>query len=178
MGRPGSTAAPPGQQVSDAPRVISAVRAALQSRDQPCGFCHPEPPLHPTKASYHSTNEAHTQTFPLHLTAHRPVLCQHSNTSLLCHRGTRTSGTGLHTCFTCIHFIACCFGNVLNPTRDQLSPLSTHESHPKGRDRSFSFAIPAKHTDYTQKNQSFSSSLLGNLLTQSCSQGRLWAKLN
>lgn len=103
--------------------------------------------------------------FALHLTAHQSALCQHSSTSLLCHRGTgtRTSGTGLHTCFTCTHFIACCFGNVLNPTRDQPSPLSTHGSHPKGRDRSLSFAILLPNTLTLQKPQLFSSTLVGNI---------------
>lgn len=127
---------------------------------------HPEPPLRPTEASYHNTNEAHTQIFPLHLTAHQLALCQHSNTSLLCHRGTstRTTGTGFHTCFTCIHSTACCFGNVLNPTRDQPSPLSTRESHPKGRDRSLSIVILLPNTlTALKKNQSFSSSLMGNI---------------
>lgn len=76
----------------------------------------------------------------------------------------QTSGTGLHTCFTCIHFTACHFGNVLNPTKNQPSPLSTHESHLKGRDRSLSFAILLLNTlTYTQKTQSFSSTLMENI---------------
>jgi len=164
------------------------------------GSYHLEPPLHPTKTSHHNTNEAHTNTnistpfnclltcavsTQQHLAAlqrrhrHKGPLTQGSTPALPTGRAT-TADSAIKQTATVLQVhqqtgrCVLCW-ECTEPRKGPDSLLICPRVVSERRNTRLSFATPLPNT----LKKIFLQQLGGKyLLMQSCSQGKLWAKLS